>query len=60
MSQGEEKQYQIGDILSLNCTSGRSQPKSILTFYINDEAVSKIKVFILLGFPNELQAIILI
>lgn len=40
MLQGEEKQYQIGDILSLNCTSGRSQPRSILTFYINDEAVS--------------------
>lgn len=37
---GEEKQYQIGDILSLNCTSGKSQPKSILTYYINDEQVS--------------------
>lgn len=37
---GEEKQYQIGDILSLNCTSGKSQPKSILTWYINDEQVS--------------------
>lgn len=40
MSPGDERQYQIGDILSLNCTSGRSQPRSILTFYINDEAVS--------------------
>jgi hypothetical protein len=38
--QGEEKQYQIGDILSLNCTSGKSQPRSILTFFINDEQVS--------------------
>jgi len=38
--QGEEKQYQIGDILSLNCTSGKSSPRSILTFYINDEPVS--------------------
>jgi hypothetical protein len=38
---GEEKQYQIGDILSLNCTSGKSQPKSILTWYINDEQVSE-------------------
>lgn len=37
---GEEKQYQIGDILSLNCTSGKSQPKSILTWYINDEQVT--------------------
>ncbi|KAG5669708.1 hypothetical protein PVAND_000004 [Polypedilum vanderplanki] len=36
----EEKQaYQIGDILALNCTSGKSQPRSILTFYINDEPV---------------------
>lgn len=43
---GEEKQYQIGDVLSLNCTSGRSQPKSILTWYINDEQVS-------LPFQNE-------
>ena len=40
MIQGEEKQYQIGDILSLNCTSGKSSPRSILTFYINDEPVS--------------------
>lgn len=37
---GEEKQYQIGDFLSLNCTSGKSSPKSILTWYINDEQVS--------------------
>ncbi|CAO1430079.1 unnamed protein product, partial [Diamesa hyperborea] len=37
---GEEKQYQIGDILSLNCTSGKSQPRSVLSWYINDEQVT--------------------
>lgn len=37
---GEEKQYQIGDILNLNCTSGKSSPRSSLTWYINDEQVS--------------------
>lgn len=37
---GEERQYQIGDILSLNCTSGKSHPASTLQWYINDEFVS--------------------
>lgn len=45
MINGEEKQYQIGDILSLNCTSGKSSPRSTLTWYINDELVSIFEAF---------------
>lgn len=37
---GEGYQYQIGDLLSLNCTSGRSHPASMLHWYINDKLVS--------------------
>lgn len=38
---GEEKQYhQIGDEISLNCTSGKSYPASELQWFINDEQVT--------------------
>lgn len=36
---GEEKQYQIGDTLNINCTSGKSHPSSIIEWLINDEPV---------------------
>ena len=52
---GEEKQYQIGDILSLNCTSGKSQPRSVLSWYINDEQVSKFKLKLKFISINTLQ-----
>lgn len=39
---GDEKVYQIGDTLVLNCTSGKSYPATLLSWYINDEAVSSI------------------
>jgi hypothetical protein len=37
---GEEEQYQVGEELSLNCTSGKSYPASELQWYINDEQVT--------------------
>jgi len=37
---GEEEQYQVGEEISLNCTSGRSYPASELQWYINDEQVT--------------------
>ncbi|KAL3275564.1 hypothetical protein HHI36_020320 [Cryptolaemus montrouzieri] len=36
---GVEIQYQIGDEINLNCTSGRSYPASILHWYINEQQV---------------------
>ncbi|XP_044766283.1 uncharacterized protein LOC123322399 isoform X1 [Coccinella septempunctata] len=36
---GVEPQYQIGDEINLNCTSGRSYPESILHWYINEQQV---------------------
>jgi hypothetical protein len=38
---GEDRQYQIGDTLNLNCTSGKSHPASVLSWFINDEQVSQ-------------------
>lgn len=37
---GLDQEYRIGDTLMLNCTSGKSYPVSILSWYINDEKVS--------------------
>uniref|UniRef100_A0A1B0BLW8 Ig-like domain-containing protein n=1 Tax=Glossina palpalis gambiensis TaxID=67801 RepID=A0A1B0BLW8_9MUSC len=37
---GQQPQYQIGETLDLNCTSGKSHPASHLHWFINDEAVS--------------------
>ncbi|XP_055381171.1 uncharacterized protein LOC129611822 [Condylostylus longicornis] len=34
---GKEDQYQIGDTLNLNCTSGKSHPASQLQWFINDK-----------------------
>ena len=39
---GQHIQYQIGETLNLNCTSGKSHPASHLQWFINDQAVSKI------------------
>lgn len=36
---GEEKLYQVGDEISLNCTSGKSYPASQLQWYINEQPV---------------------
>lgn len=38
---GVEMQYQIGDEINLNCTSGKSHPASILHWYINEQQVNK-------------------
>lgn len=39
---GVELQYQIGDEINLNCTSGKSHPASILHWYINEQQVNYI------------------
>lgn len=36
---GEERQYQIGDWLNLNCTSGKSHPPPMVDWLINEDAV---------------------
>ncbi|XP_031832613.1 cell adhesion molecule 1-like [Nomia melanderi] len=36
---GEEKIYATGDVLDLNCTSGKSHPAANLTWFINGEQV---------------------
>lgn len=36
---GEEIQYQIGDVLNLNCTSGKAHPAPLVDWLINDESV---------------------
>ncbi|KAK9298917.1 hypothetical protein QLX08_007944 [Tetragonisca angustula] len=36
---GEEKVYATGDVLGLNCTSGKSHPATILKWFINGEQV---------------------
>lgn len=40
---GEQSQYQIGDTLNINCTSGKSHPSSSIQWFINDEPVSRKK-----------------
>lgn len=40
---GVEMQYQIGDEIALNCTSGKSHPPSILHWYINEQQVGQNK-----------------
>ncbi|XP_068086942.1 cell adhesion molecule 2 [Anabrus simplex] len=37
---GEERLYQVGDVISLNCTSDSSFPPAVIRWYINDEPVS--------------------
>jgi hypothetical protein len=36
----ERSDYEVGDILRANCSSGPSRPAANLTFYLNDNAVS--------------------
>ncbi|KAI8130397.1 hypothetical protein CVS40_0611 [Lucilia cuprina] len=36
---GQQFQYQIGETLNLNCSSGKSHPASHLQWFINDQAV---------------------
>uniref|UniRef100_A0A182MNW7 Ig-like domain-containing protein n=1 Tax=Anopheles culicifacies TaxID=139723 RepID=A0A182MNW7_9DIPT len=38
---GARPRYQIGDTVSVNCTSGRSKPAVHLTWYINGEAADR-------------------
>uniref|UniRef100_A0A1A9WJ64 Ig-like domain-containing protein n=1 Tax=Glossina brevipalpis TaxID=37001 RepID=A0A1A9WJ64_9MUSC len=35
---GQQLQYQVGETLDLNCTSGKSHPSSHLQWFINEEA----------------------
>lgn len=37
---GEEKLYQVGDMINLNCTSGKSYPPARLRWFVNDEQVT--------------------
>lgn len=39
---GMQPQYQIGDEINLNCTSGKSYPASVLQWYINEQLVRRI------------------
>lgn len=43
---GVEMQYQIGEEINLNCTSGKSYPASVLHWYINEQQVPKSKALI--------------
>ncbi|KAK9680490.1 hypothetical protein QE152_g39053 [Popillia japonica] len=36
---GVEREYQIGEMVNLNCTSGKSHPASILHWYVNEQQV---------------------
>uniref|UniRef100_A0AAR5QI42 Ig-like domain-containing protein n=2 Tax=Dendroctonus ponderosae TaxID=77166 RepID=A0AAR5QI42_DENPD len=51
---GVEEQYQIGDEINLNCTSGRSRPASILHWYINEQQIQKPEA--LIPYPIEHHA----
>lgn len=37
---GQQYQYQIGEYLNLNCTSGKSHPASHLQWFVNEQPVS--------------------
>lgn len=37
---GGRARYQIGDMVNINCTSGRSKPATHLTWFINGEPVN--------------------
>ncbi|XP_071560744.1 cell adhesion molecule 2-like isoform X3 [Temnothorax nylanderi] len=39
MITGEEKVYASGDVLALNCTSGKSHPAAKLRWFVNDQQV---------------------
>lgn len=39
---GEEKVYASGDVLALNCTSGKSHPAAKLRWFVNGQQVSSI------------------
>jgi hypothetical protein len=39
---GEEKVYASGDVLALNCTSGKSHPAAKLRWFVNGQQVSTI------------------
>lgn len=43
---GQQFQYQIGETLNLNCTSGKSHPASHLQWFINDQPVSKLQTIV--------------
>ncbi|EDW16747.1 uncharacterized protein LOC6575273 [Drosophila mojavensis] len=36
---GQQHQYQIGEYLTLNCTSGKSHPASHLQWFVNDQPI---------------------
>ena len=38
---GSKSKYEVGDDVSLNCTSSKSKPASILRWSINDKSVMK-------------------
>lgn len=40
---GEDKEYQVGDEIAFNCTSGKSYPESSLHWFINDKPVSALQ-----------------
>ncbi|XP_066996214.2 uncharacterized protein [Anabrus simplex] len=46
---GEQRIYRVGEWISLNCTSGKSFPPSVLEWYINDEEITDPEVMV--NFP---------
>ncbi|XP_074034310.1 uncharacterized protein [Leptinotarsa decemlineata] len=38
---GVEEDYQIGEDINLNCTSGRSHPAPLLQWYVNEQKIQK-------------------
>ncbi|XP_066256488.1 junctional adhesion molecule 2A-like [Euwallacea similis] len=51
---GMDAQYNIGDEINLNCTSGRSRPASVLHWYINEQQIQKPEA--LINYPEEHHA----
>lgn len=39
---GGKKEYQVGEIVDVNCTASKSQPPAELQWYINDKEVINI------------------
>lgn len=37
---GGKKEYQVGEIVDVNCTASKSQPPAELQWYINDKEVT--------------------
>lgn len=48
--EGVKRKYKVGDRLSANCTSGKSNPPANLTWFINGQLVSCMSMYSLSTF----------